>query len=242
MRKVCAPHVAMRSWLLLAFARLGMAHGSVMSGAWRSAAIGCSMDLRRSARGRPTPPTASRPRLSPPTASRAALCASTSISERRRLRVRAPRAAARSAGELTRSRSSCAAKAPINNFEVKLADASGENVWWFERRDFEFPSEWRRIKIKKRQIAFAWGPTQDRALRHTDSLEFVVARRPRRRQRLDRDRRSELPRAAARRRPTSRRSSATASSSLSGAEPAPRWTETRAPLAQRPQGRSRRRA
>ena len=67
------------------------------------------------------------------------------------------------------------ANAPVNNFEVKLADASGDNVWWFERRDFEFPSEWRRIKIKKRQIAFAWGPTQDRTLRRIDSLEFVVA-------------------------------------------------------------------
>jgi hypothetical protein len=66
------------------------------------------------------------------------------------------------------------AKAPTNNFEVKLADASGENVWWFERKDFEFPSEWRRIKIKKRQITFAWGPTQDRTLRRIDSLEFVV--------------------------------------------------------------------
>ena len=66
------------------------------------------------------------------------------------------------------------AKAPINNFEVKLTDASGENVWWFERKDFEFPSEWRRIKIKKRQIAFAWGPTEDRSLKRIHSLEFVV--------------------------------------------------------------------
>ena len=66
------------------------------------------------------------------------------------------------------------AKAPINNFEVKLTDASGENVWWFERKDFEFPSEWRRIKIKKRQIAFAWGPTEDRSLKRIHSLGFVV--------------------------------------------------------------------
>lgn len=64
--------------------------------------------------------------------------------------------------------------APVNNFEVKLADASGDNVWWFERKDFEFPSEWRRIKIKKRQISFAWGPTEDRSLRRIHSLEFVV--------------------------------------------------------------------
>jgi hypothetical protein len=67
------------------------------------------------------------------------------------------------------------ANAPINNFEVKLADASGDNVWWFQRPDFVFPNEWRRIRIKKRQITFAWGPTKDRTLRRIDSLEFVVA-------------------------------------------------------------------
>ena len=67
------------------------------------------------------------------------------------------------------------ADAPVNDFQLKLADASGDNVWWFERRDFEFPSSWRLIKIKKRQIAFAWGPAQDHALRHSDSVEFVVA-------------------------------------------------------------------
>ena len=67
------------------------------------------------------------------------------------------------------------ADAPVNNFQVKLADASGDNVWWFERPDFEFPSAWRLIKIKKRQITFAWGSTQDHTLRHSGSVEFVIA-------------------------------------------------------------------
>ncbi len=67
------------------------------------------------------------------------------------------------------------ADAPINNFELKLVDASGDNVWWFERRDFQFPGAWRRIKIKKRQITFAWGPAQDRTLRRADRIEFVVS-------------------------------------------------------------------
>ena len=110
------------------------------------------------------------------------------------------------------------ANAPVNNFEVKLADASGDNVWWFERRDFEFPSEWRRIKIKKRQIAFAWGPTQDRSLRRTDSLEFVVgAGRGGGNGSIEIDdlRFRELPPPPTHFPPLS----ATASSSLSGAEP-----------------------
>lgn len=66
------------------------------------------------------------------------------------------------------------ADAPVNEFQVKLADASGENVWWFRRADFEFPRAWRLMRIKKRQIEFAWGPTADRTLRHAATIEFVV--------------------------------------------------------------------
>src|SRR5438477_1768181 len=67
------------------------------------------------------------------------------------------------------------ADAPVNHFQVKLTDESGENVWWFNRPDFEFPREWQRVTIKKRQIDFAWGPTKDRSLTHAARLEFVVA-------------------------------------------------------------------
>ena len=64
--------------------------------------------------------------------------------------------------------------APVNNLEFKLIDASGENVWWFNHRDFAFPREWQQVKIKKRQLEFAWGPTSDRMLTHSAALEFVV--------------------------------------------------------------------
>ena len=67
------------------------------------------------------------------------------------------------------------ADAPVNDLQFKLIDASGDNVWWMSRRNFEFPSEWQRIRIKKRQIEFAWGPTRDRTLRHVATVEFVVA-------------------------------------------------------------------
>ncbi len=66
------------------------------------------------------------------------------------------------------------AEAPANNLEVKLVDASGDNVWWVNRRGYEFPREWRKIRIKKRHLEFAWGPTQDRVLRHAAALEIVV--------------------------------------------------------------------
>ncbi|HSE12747.1 MAG TPA: discoidin domain-containing protein [Rudaea sp.] len=65
--------------------------------------------------------------------------------------------------------------APINTLQFKLIDASGENVWWLNRPDFVFPHEWRLIKVKKRQIEFAWGPTRDRTLRRSAAIEFVVS-------------------------------------------------------------------
>lgn len=67
------------------------------------------------------------------------------------------------------------ADAPVNNFQLKLVDESGENVWWFTRSNFQFPREWQPVRIRKRQIRFAWGPTKDRALRHAAGVEFVVA-------------------------------------------------------------------
>src|SRR5207245_874915 len=37
------------------------------------------------------------------------------------------------------------------------------------------PREWQLVRIKKRQIDFAWGPTKERTLRHAATVEFVVA-------------------------------------------------------------------
>ena len=67
------------------------------------------------------------------------------------------------------------ADAPANQLQVKLLDASGENVWWFHRPDFAFPREWQLIRIKQRDVQFAWGPTTDRTLRHAAAIEIGVA-------------------------------------------------------------------
>jgi hypothetical protein len=64
--------------------------------------------------------------------------------------------------------------APVNNLEFKLSDASGDNVWWVNHRDFAIPHEWQQVKIKKRHIEFAWGPTPDRTLKHSAALELVL--------------------------------------------------------------------
>jgi hypothetical protein len=65
--------------------------------------------------------------------------------------------------------------APPNAFQFKLVDASGENVWWGRRDEFRFPQDWQTLKFRQRQIDFAWGPTTDRALRLTASIELVIA-------------------------------------------------------------------
>jgi hypothetical protein len=64
---------------------------------------------------------------------------------------------------------------PANNLEFKLGDASSDNVWWVNRRDYPLPRHWTPMKLKKRQIAFAWGPAQDRTLRESRSFELTIS-------------------------------------------------------------------
>ena len=67
------------------------------------------------------------------------------------------------------------AESPSNNFEIKFIDSSGDNVWWVNNRNYDFPNEWTKIRIKKRHIGFAWGPTEDRDLKRIDRIEFTIA-------------------------------------------------------------------
>ncbi len=67
------------------------------------------------------------------------------------------------------------ARAKANDFQVKFLDASGDNVWWFRRPDFEFPPEWQTVRIRRRQVEFAWGPAADHTLQSIASLEFTVS-------------------------------------------------------------------
>ncbi len=67
------------------------------------------------------------------------------------------------------------ADSPGNNFEIKFIDSSGNNVWWVNNRNYDFPEEWQKIRIKKRHIGFAWGPTSDQSLKRIDRIEFTIA-------------------------------------------------------------------
>jgi hypothetical protein len=65
--------------------------------------------------------------------------------------------------------------APPENLEFKLLDASGDDVWWAVRRDFAFPGAWQRIVVKKRNLAFAWGPAGGGDIHHAAALEMAVS-------------------------------------------------------------------
>lgn len=67
------------------------------------------------------------------------------------------------------------ADSPSNNFEIKFIDSTGNNVWWVNNRNYDFPEEWTKIKVKKRHISFAWGPTDDQSLKRIDRIEFTIA-------------------------------------------------------------------
>lgn len=63
-----------------------------------------------------------------------------------------------------------------NDLEVKLVDASGENVWWSVKRGFVPPREWTLVRLKKRHFSFAWGPLPEsgRALSRFAAFEVAV--------------------------------------------------------------------
>lgn len=65
-------------------------------------------------------------------------------------------------------------EAPPNDLELKLADPSGENVWWFRKRNAAFPRAFESLRVKQRQVEFAWGPAGGGAPSRVGSVEVTV--------------------------------------------------------------------
>jgi hypothetical protein len=63
---------------------------------------------------------------------------------------------------------------PPNNLEFKLIDATGDNVWWVNQRNFVFPRDWTRVVLKKRHFQFAWGPLGGGEPHHIAAIEIVI--------------------------------------------------------------------
>jgi hypothetical protein len=66
------------------------------------------------------------------------------------------------------------AECPINNFEFKLIDEKG-NVFWIKKLNIQYPIRWERQRIRKRHIAYAWGPSGGSEIRKVAKIEFVVS-------------------------------------------------------------------
>lgn len=61
-----------------------------------------------------------------------------------------------------------------NDLELKLADPSGENVWWCRKRNATFPAAFEPLRVKQRQVEFAWGPAGGGAPSRIGSIEVTV--------------------------------------------------------------------
>ena len=68
-------------------------------------------------------------------------------------------------------------EAASNDLEIKLIDATGQNVWWAVRRDFAPPPGGTTLRLKKRHFSFAWGPAGGGEIRHVAALELTVTAR-----------------------------------------------------------------
>lgn len=68
--------------------------------------------------------------------------------------------------------------APANKLEIKFADPSGRNVWWWHRDAFDFPADWQLLRIRSSEVAFAWGPAGGGTLHELGTLEIAIAAGP----------------------------------------------------------------
>ncbi|MGO9512562.1 MAG: discoidin domain-containing protein [Steroidobacteraceae bacterium] len=65
----------------------------------------------------------------------------------------------------------------VNDLELKLLDAAGQNVWRYVKKDLRLPARWRRIRVESREIDFAWGPASGSAISQLGFIEFAIVAR-----------------------------------------------------------------
>jgi hypothetical protein len=68
--------------------------------------------------------------------------------------------------------------APANRLEIKFADPTGRDVWWWHRNAFEFPDAWQPLRIRSSEVSFAWGPAGGGTIRELGAIEIAIAAGP----------------------------------------------------------------
>ena len=69
-------------------------------------------------------------------------------------------------------------RGPANRLELKLADASGRNVWWYKEEVFALPEAWTPMRIRSSAVEFAWGPAGGGTLVDLGAVEIALAAGP----------------------------------------------------------------
>ncbi len=64
---------------------------------------------------------------------------------------------------------------PNQNLEFKLMDEQGDSVWWRNQVNYTFPSNWSIVRLRKRDIRFAWGPAGGGDLKRAGTLQIGIA-------------------------------------------------------------------
>jgi hypothetical protein len=62
----------------------------------------------------------------------------------------------------------------VNSLELKLIDATGQNVWRHVQKDLVPPQRWKNFKIPSQEIDFAWGPMGSGRMATLGSIEFAI--------------------------------------------------------------------
>jgi hypothetical protein len=63
---------------------------------------------------------------------------------------------------------------PVNDLELKLVDATGQNVWRYVKKGLKLPTRWKTIKVESREIDFAWGPASGSGISQLGAVEFAI--------------------------------------------------------------------
>ena len=62
----------------------------------------------------------------------------------------------------------------INHLELKLVDATGQNVWRHVQKDLKPPGRWKQVRIDSHDIDFAWGPSSGGRIKELGAMEFGI--------------------------------------------------------------------
>jgi len=65
-------------------------------------------------------------------------------------------------------------RGPLNHLELKLIDATGQNVWRWVKKDLRLPARWKRVTVESREIEFAWGPSSGSGISNLGAIEFAI--------------------------------------------------------------------